>query len=112
LSSTIFPGTKQVLPEAAFADHLFEILVGGCHSPEIGLQGSRISERYEFTAFKDLQEIGLESGTCAADLIEKQSPPVGKHEAPRLAFHSPGKGASGMAEELRLKKGVKEGRRS
>jgi hypothetical protein len=68
---------EQVLSEAAFPDHLLEILVGGRHDREIGFQRSRISKRHDFTAFEHPQEIGLKSRTGAADLIEKQSSLVG-----------------------------------
>ena len=92
----------QVLAEAAPADQLFELEVGGRDQAYVDFDGGRTADPFELPLLEHPEELDLGGRRQVADLVEKQGAPVGQLEAALAARHRPGECPLLVAEQLAL----------
>src|SRR6266705_2068268 len=67
---------EQVLPEAALANFLLEILVRGGNQTDIDGNRPPAADPFDFPFLEDAQQFGLGSEAEVTDLVEKQGSTV------------------------------------
>ena len=100
---------KQVLPEAALADHAVQLLVGGGNHADVHRTGPEITDGNDALFLKNAQELGLKMEAEFTDFVEEEGPTIGgANEAKRIAG-SASEGSLYVAEQLALEQRVAEG---
>ena len=90
----------QILPEAAVAHALVEILVRGSDDAHVRLQLLVTADAIERTVGQHAQQARLQLGRHVADLVEEEGAAFGLLEAAASLLLGAGEGAALVAEEL------------
>ena len=90
----------QVLSEATFGYHSFEVLVGGRDEPHVGLLHYGAAHRPELALLNDAQQLGLRRQGDVAKFIQKKSAVVGDFEHTTLVRHRSGERSFGVTKEF------------
>jgi hypothetical protein len=101
---------EQVGAEAAFADALFQVAVGGADDAHVDGDGPRAAHAHHFALFQHAQQPRLQGQRHFADFVEEEGAVVGRLEQARMA--APARAREGpflVAEQLRLQQGLGDG---
>ena len=79
-------------------DLLEQILIGGGHHPEIGLDRSAASQPFKRAFLQDPHYLYLDLGGEVSDFIQKNGPVVRQLKTPFVSPVGPGKGPLLMTE--------------
>src|SRR4029077_12587838 len=74
----------------------------------IDADGPALTDALEFALLKDAQQLDLELGAHAADLVEEDGAAVSRLKPARFVVHGAGEGAFDMTEQLALKQAFAE----
>src|SRR4029079_12998931 len=91
---------EEVFAEAAAADGLVEVGVGGGDDAYVDGAGGVVTERRDFAGFEEAEEFGLELEAHLGDLVEEQGAALGGADDAEVVAVRAGEGAATMAEEL------------
>src|SRR5271168_5098228 len=98
----------EVLAEAALADAIFQVVVGGRDQPKINFFGRAAAEALHGTLLQDAQEFALKVGIESSDFIEEDSAALRQFNQAGLGGIGPGERALFVAEEFRFHQGFRE----
>src|SRR5215470_9343644 len=98
----------QIHAEAALADDVPQVSVGGRDEADVGLERRRSAHALVLTLLKDAQELRLRRGRQLSDLVEKQRAACGELEAAALELVGSREGTPLMAEKFRLDEGLRQ----
>ena len=101
---------KEITPQAAFNQGLFQVYVGGGQHADIHADGARLAHPLKGVLLHDLQELALHIRRKLADFIQKQGSALGHFNPADALGVGPGERALGIAEHLALKQGRGQGR--
>src|SRR6266851_5405757 len=90
----------EILAEAAFADLLFEVAVGGGDQADVDPDRAGAADAIDLTLLDGAQQLSLQARMHLADLIEQQRAAGRLLEFADSARDGPGEGALLVAEEL------------
>ena len=96
----------QVFAEAAFADGLAYVHVGGCHYPHVGLPHLGGPYGYVFARFEHAQQACLRGERQLAHLVEEQCSLVCHAEIARAVVYRAGERAFHVAEQLAVNRSL------
>ncbi len=99
----------EIFAEAALADGVFEVFVGGSDEAEIDLAGGAAAEALHGAFLEDAQEFALQVGIESGYFVEKERAVVGRFDHTGLGGIRAGEGALFVAEEFGLHQGLGEG---
>ncbi|MNN04725.1 hypothetical protein D3C81_1174560 [compost metagenome] len=92
---------EQVLAEQAFADHFFQVAVGGAEDPYVDLDLTVTADPAKTAVVEETQQFGLQVRRHLADFIEKHRALVGQlHQSRLTPSLCAGEGAGGVAEQF------------
>ena len=100
---------EEILAEAAGADGVLEVAVGGGDDADVDGQGRGLAERGDFTGLEEAEELGLEVEAELADLVEEEGAFAGGADEAGLVAVGAGEGAAAVAEELTLEQVARDG---
>jgi hypothetical protein len=98
----------KVLAEAALADVLGEVAVGGGDEAHVDLDRLAAADALEGPLLQHAQQLHLHGGRDLADLVEEEGAAVGLLEATLASAVGAGEGALLVAEQLALQQGLGE----
>src|SRR5438270_2795285 len=75
---------EQVLPETSFPYRSFEILIGGGDNPHVYFDLAMSAKPVEWLPVEHAQQFHLRLQLQLAELIQKESAPIGQFEKARL----------------------------
>ena len=88
----------EILAEAASADPILEVIVGGANQPEIDFLGGTATEALHGAFLQDAQELALEARMERGDLVEENRAGVGCLDQSGLRGIGTGEGTLFIAE--------------
>src|SRR5262245_56835602 len=92
----------EVLPKSVCQNALFELLVGGGNDAHVHLEVRSAAYSGELAILEHVEELALERRMQVADLVEKDSPVVGRLELADLELVGPGERPALVTEQLAL----------
>ena len=101
---------EEVLAEGAGGDAGLEVLVGRGDQAEVHRGRPAAADALDFVGLEDAQELGLDGRRQRPDLVQEHRSLVRQLEAAGPRSHGAGEGALLVAEELRLRERLGEGR--
>src|SRR5579863_4070003 len=92
----------QIVAEAALADQLGQIFIGGGEDADVHFDRVRAAQAHEFALLDHAQELGLRFGADGGDFVEENGALVGDFEEAFFRRDGAGEGALHVAEKLRF----------
>ena len=96
----------QILAEAAGADEVVDILIGGADDAHIDLDRAVAADALDHLVVQESQQLHLHRQRHVADLVEKQRPTVGAFDLADRLLDSAGEGAFLVTEQLAFQQGL------
>jgi hypothetical protein len=90
---------EEVFAEAALADGVLQVDVGGGDDADVDLDLLHAAEMHEAAVLEDAQNLGLHVHAHGADLVEEESTAVGDFEETLFCGDGGGEGTFDVAEE-------------
>ena len=100
---------EEVFAEAAGADGVFEVGVGGGDDADVDGQRAGFTERGDLAGFEEAEQLGLEVEAELADFVEEQGAVAGGADQAELIAVGAGEGAAAVAEQLALEQVARDG---
>lgn len=100
---------EEIFAEAAVADELVEVFVGGGEDADVDVDGEVVADAADFLFLEDAEQAALELGGHGPDFVEEQGAAVGVMEETVLVGDRAGEGALAMAEEFGFEEVFGEG---
>ena len=91
---------EEVLAEAAGADGVFEVGVGGGDDADVDGQRAGLAERRDFARLEEAEQLRLEVEAELADFVEEEGAVAGGADQAELVAVGAGEGAAAVAEQL------------
>ncbi len=96
----------QVFPEPADLDLLEQVAVGRGDDPGVDLLGVVVADPLELALLQDAEQLDLELGRGAVDLVEEDAAGVGRLEPAGAVVDGAGERALDVAEQLALEQAL------
>ena len=91
---------KQIFPEAAFLNFLFQIAMRGGDNADIDLDCFATADRFEFALFQDFQHLHLQIRTHVSDFVKENRPTVGHFKFPDFRIGGASERTFDMTEQF------------
>jgi len=104
-----FEAEVEVFTETAFGDFSLEFAIGGGHDANVDPAGARAADALDDAVLDDAKKLGLDVEREFRDFVEEESGVVGGFEEAGLVGVGAGEGALGVAEEIGLGEGFRDG---
>ena len=99
----------EVVAEAALADQIFQVHVGGGQDAHIHFDSFVAAQAHELAFLDDAQQLGLGLQADGANLVEEDGSLVRHLKQPLLGSHGAGKGAFDVTEQDGLQQVIRHG---
>ena len=103
-----FQAVIKIRPESVCLNQRLQILVGGCDTPEIHVEGLRAPDPYNLFLLQHAHQIGLGFQADVADLIQEYRAAISHLELALLAELRARKRTAFMAKQFAFEQGLRQ----